>query len=63
MYLLWIIMLSPLTNSLPVTQDAKCPDANDLYHNETQTCYAQLKQGPCLEGQWLVRENLTGVFS
>ena len=56
---LWIIMLSPLANSLPVTHYTKCPDANALYHNETQTCYAQLMQALA----WMVRENLTGVFS
>ena len=45
----------------PKKSDAICPDAGVLYHKETEECYKQLTQGPCLEHQWMVKEaNDTG---
>jgi hypothetical protein len=63
MFLLLPILLTSLLYAAAHTQNAKCPDASDLYHNETQACFTQLKQGPCMENQWLVRmTNETGKF-
>ena len=41
----------------------KCLFKKELYHEETQTCFPPLEQGPCPVGQWLVLNSTssTGV--
>jgi hypothetical protein len=32
----------------------------ELYHEHTYTCFSPLEQGPCLAGEWLVLDKVSG---
>jgi hypothetical protein len=38
-----------------------CLITKKLHHKGTKTCLTPLLQGPCLGGEWVVLEDVTGV--
>ena len=46
-----------------VSPSSACLIRKELYHEETQTCFTPLEQGPCMAGEWLVMGSVAGMWA